>query len=102
SIAAYTDPDGSSEGWVPSSDGAFVVNEPVGAMTWCPNDNVPTDKATYALHVTVPGTLEVLANGRLATDTTGADATHTRNWTEDAPMATYLVTATNGEFDVKT
>ena len=48
-VVAYTDPDGSEEGWVPTSDGAFVVNEPVGAMSWFPNDNVPTDKATYDL-----------------------------------------------------
>jgi aminopeptidase N len=101
-IAAYTDPDGSSEGWVPSSDGAFVVNEPVGAMTWFPTDNVPTDKATYAFHVTVPGTREVIANGRLVSDAANPDGTHTWNWAESAPMASYLVTATNGEFDVTT
>jgi aminopeptidase N len=101
-IAAYTDPDGSSEGWVPSTDGAFVVNEPVGAMTWFPTNNVPTDKATYAFHVTVPGTREVIANGRLVSDSANADGTHTWKWVESAPMASYLVTATNGEFDVTT
>src|SRR4051794_1825167 len=101
-IAAYADPDGSSEGWVPSTDGAFVVNEPVGAMTWFPTNNVPTDKATYALHVTVPGTREVIANGRLVSDVAGADGTHTWNGAETAPMASSLVTATNGEFDVTT
>jgi aminopeptidase N len=101
-IAAYTDPDGSSEGWVPSTDGAFVVNEPVGAMTWFPTNNVPTDKATYAFHVTVPGTREVVGNGRLVSDAANADGTHTWNWVESAPMASYLVTATNGEFDLTT
>src|SRR3954471_5788505 len=101
-IAAYTDPDGSDEGWVPTSDGAFVVNEPVGAMSWFPTNNVPTDKATYAFHVTVPGTREVIANGRLVSDAANPDGTHTWNWVESEPMASYLVTATNGEFDVTT
>ena len=98
-ITAYTDPDGSSEGWVPSSDGAFVVNEPVGAMSWFPNNNVPTDKATYDLRITVPGSREVLGSGRLASNAANADGTRTWHWVESQPMASYLVTATNGEFD---
>jgi aminopeptidase N len=100
-IVPYTDPDGSSEGWVPTSDGAFVVNEPVGSMSWFPNNNVPTDKATYDLHVTVPGSLEVIGNGTLVSNTVGPDGKRTWHWREDSPMATYLVTATSGEFDVK-
>jgi aminopeptidase N len=99
-ITAYTDPDGSSEGWVPSSDGAFVVNEPVGAMSWFPNNNVPTDKATYDLRVTVPGSREVIGNGKLVSNTLNANGTRTWHWAEDSPMASYLVTATNGEFDI--
>jgi aminopeptidase N len=98
-VAGYTDPDGSSEGWVATNDGAFVVNEPVGAMSWFPNDNVPTDKATYDLHVTVPGSLEVIGNGRLASNAANGDGTRTWHWVESQPMASYLVTATNGEFD---
>jgi aminopeptidase N len=99
-ITAYTDPDGSSEGWVPSSDGAFVVNEPVGAMSWFPNNNVPADKATYDLRITVPASREVIANGRLASNTLNADGTRSWHWVEDSPMASYLVTATNGDFDM--
>jgi aminopeptidase N len=97
---AYTDPDGSEEGWVPTSDGAFVVNEPVGSMSWFPNDNVPTDKATYDLHVTVPAASKVIGNGRLVGDPATADGKSTWHWREDSPMASYLVTATNGAFDL--
>jgi aminopeptidase N len=99
-IVPYTDPDGSREGWVPTSDGAFVVNEPVGSMSWFPNNNVPTDKATYDLRVTVPGSLEVIGNGLLVSNTVAPDGKRTWHWREDSPMATYLVTATNGQFDV--
>ena len=98
-VASYTDPDGSSEGWVSSSDGAFVVNEPVGSMSWFPNNNVPTDKATYDLHISVPGSREVIANGRLVSNALNANGTRTWSWTAPEPMATYLVTASNGEFD---
>jgi aminopeptidase N len=100
-IAAYTDPDGSSEGWVATSDGAFVANEPVGSMSWFPNDDVPTDKATYDLRITVPASREVLGNGRLVggVPSPNADGTRTWHWVDSQPTSSYLVTATNGEFD---
>ena len=97
----YIDPDGSSEGWAPTSDGAFVVGEPVGAMAWFPNNNHPTDKALYDLRVTVPDTVEVIGNGRLVANT-AVGGKRTWHWREDSPMATYLVTATTGQFDITT
>jgi hypothetical protein len=60
----FQDPDESYEGFLPTSDGAYVVNEPVGAMTWFPNNNVPTDKALYDITVTVPPGSTVFGNGR--------------------------------------
>ena len=42
-----TDPDQSIEGWVPTDDGAFVVNEPQGSPGWYPVNDNPRDKATY-------------------------------------------------------
>jgi hypothetical protein len=38
------DPDGSSEGWVPTSDGAFVVNEPQGSPGWYPSAHETFDE----------------------------------------------------------
>jgi hypothetical protein len=100
-MSAYIDPDGSQEGWVPSTGGAFVVNQPVGAMAWFPNNNHPTDKALYDMRVTVPEGSTVIANGRLVSDSTSADGErHTWHWREDSPMASYLTTATNGPFDL--
>jgi hypothetical protein len=97
-ITPYNDPDGSQEGWVVSGDGAFVVNEPIGSMSWFPNNNVPFDKATYDMHITVPATSWVFGNGRLISqETNGPDGTW--HWREDSPMASYLTTATNGLFD---
>lgn len=42
-----TDPDTSIEGWVPTDDGAFVVNEPQGSPGWYPVNDNPRDKAAY-------------------------------------------------------
>ena len=59
-----TDADTSLEGWIPACypldppqtcDGAFVVNEPIGAQGWFPSNNFQTDKATFDTRVTVPG-----------------------------------------------
>ena len=59
------DPDKSIEGWVPTDDGAFVVNEPQGAPGSFPVNDNPQDKATYDFTVTVPAGHTVMANGVL-------------------------------------
>jgi aminopeptidase N len=92
------DPDESIEGWVPTHDGAFVVNEPQGSPGWYPVNDVPTDKATYDFKVTVPEGHTVMANGDLVSHTT-TGAGEVWRWSEDAPMAPYLATATNGVFE---
>jgi aminopeptidase N len=50
--------------------------------------------------VTVPGSVTVIGSGRLVSDAANASGTHTWSWREDSPMASYLVTATNGAFDL--
>jgi aminopeptidase N len=94
-----TDPDGSSDGWIPTSDGAFVANQPQGAPTWFPCNDHPTDKATYDFRLTVPNGLVAVANGELEARRRHRHRT-TFIWSEDSPMATYLATATIGRFEV--
>ena len=94
-----TDPDGSSEGWFPTDDGAIVVGEPIGAQGWFPSDNAPDDKATYDISVTVPDGITALGNGELISQDV-ADGRRTWHWREGHPMATYLATATVGVFDL--
>jgi aminopeptidase N len=94
-----TDPDQSIEGWVPTDDGAFVVNEPQGSPGWYPVNDNPRDKATYDFRVTVPEGLTVMANGVLVSEThSGGKATWV--WRESDPMAPYLSTTTLGKFDL--
>jgi aminopeptidase N len=91
------DPDKSIEGWIPTDDGAFVVNEPQGSPGWFPVNDNPRDKATYEFAVSVPQGHTVMANGELVSHTTGGGK-ETWRWREDSPMASYLATATNGPF----
>ena len=106
----HIDPDSSSEGWIracsvnsdpPSNcDGAFVVSEPIGAMTWFPSNNYPTDKAVYDTAITVPSTHRAIGIGELVSPpVSNGNGTMTWNWSEDDPTATYLTTATVGFFN---
>lgn len=103
-----TDADESLEGWIPACyplaepqtcDGAFVVNEPIGAQGWFPSNNFPTDKATFDTNITVPADLEAVGIGELVSSTHNGNGTETWAWSEDDPTSTYLTTATNGNFD---
>jgi len=96
-----TDPDRSIEGWVPTDDGAFVVNEPQGSPGRYPVNDNPRDKATFDFRVTVPEGLTAMANGKLmSNDTSGGKTTWV--WRETDPMAPYLATTTLGKFDLST
>jgi aminopeptidase N len=96
-----TDPDGSIEGWVPTEDGAFVVNEPQGSPSWYPCNDTPGDKAGFDITVTVPQGLTAVANGVLV-DAATADGRTTYRWSQPRPMSTYLAFATTGVFRIST
>jgi aminopeptidase N len=95
------DPDESSEGFVPTGDGAFVVNEPQGSPGWYPANDTPRDKATYTIAMAVPAGLTAVGNGALVSQTAAGGRT-TFTWRERFPMAPYLTTITIGKFVVTT
>jgi aminopeptidase N len=76
-----------------------VADEPQGAPTWFPCNDYPTDKATYDFRITVPRGVTAVANGKLVRRVRRAHRS-IFVWSEEAPMATYLATATNGRFKV--
>jgi aminopeptidase N len=94
------DPDEAIEGWVPTDDGAMVVNEPQGAPGWFPVNDTPLDKATYDMAITVPAGRTAIGNGVLISRQTRRDTT-TWRWLVTTPMASYLATATNGTFQTR-
>lgn len=93
------DSGGALYGFVATPDGALVANEPNGAPTWYPVDDRPTDKATYTVSVDVPLGKTAVSNGDLVSFPSAAGRT-VWTWREAQPMASYLATATIGDFDL--
>lgn len=109
-INHITDPDGSREGWVracrvtpPSPTnltcfGSFTVSEPVGSESWFPNNDIPSDKATFDTTTMVPTELlplnewTALGTGELVSKVVGGNGKTTWRWREDLPTSTYLTT----------
>ena len=96
------DIEGANYGFVSFPDGALVANEPEGAATWYPVNDIPTDKATYDFRITVPEGKTAIANGELvgAPTTTGGLTTYV--WRATDPMASYLSTASIGDYVLTT
>jgi aminopeptidase N len=91
---------GQPYGFLPTDDGAFVATVPNAASTWFPCNDHPSDKARYAIAVTVPEGLFAASNGKLLGQAT-VDGRSTYVWRESSPMAPSSVTATIGRFDVR-
>ena len=85
-------------GWHSDNGVIYTVSQPSGAMTWYPNNNHPTDKATFTFQITVPDGVTAAATG-LLTDETSADGKTTTTWHMDDPMATYLAAIYIGDFE---
>lgn len=91
------DPD--SAGLFLTDDGLWSVNEPAGARTWLPVNDHPTDKAAWTFDLTVPAPLTAVANGALLGSDT-VDGWTTWSWTQDEPMASYLITFLVGDYEL--
>ena len=88
-------------GWQKVGDTIFTLDEPQGAATWFPVNDLLADKATYTFRLTVPSAYTATANGVLTgTETTGAKQTFT--WKMDQPMASYLARSDVGKFTLET
>jgi aminopeptidase N len=86
-------------GWWRRDSGVYVVSEVVGAASWYPGSDHPTDKATYTIGVTVDEPWVVAANGELAT-VEELDGARRYVFESAEPMATYLATVCIADFAV--
>ena len=86
-------------GWVDMDDYSVVIAEPIGAATWIPSNDHPSDKALFTLTATVPDPLEAVSNGNLVSRTS-ATGRSTFVWKADEPMSTYLMTVAVGEYEL--
>jgi hypothetical protein len=100
----HHDGDGTTEGWFRASDGGFVTTEPVGSEAWMPLNNFPTAKPTYDFYDTVAAGKTAIANGILVTtkshpaDTEFPGGSTTWHWHSVAPVASYLVEDSVGDY----
>ena len=90
------DPDGSTEGWFRTPDGAVGVGEPIGTAAWLACNNAPRDKASFDIQITVPAGVKAVSNGRLVSRQK-VDRRVRWSWSEPAPMATYLALVDIGD-----
>jgi len=88
-------------GWVTTRDGAMVVGEPEGSMTWYPVSDHQTDKATYSFEITVPDGKVAVANGMPSRPAATIDGWTTWYWDAPDQQASYLTTASVGDFVVR-
>ena len=95
------DIEGALYGWVTTRDGAMVVGEPEGSMTWYPVSDHQTDKATYSFEITVPEGKVAVANGLPAGDPVTEDGWTTWFWDAPDAQASYLTTASVGDYDLR-
>ncbi len=87
-------------GWVDlGDDWSTVIAEPVGAATWFPSNDHPSDKAIVNVTATVPAGLEAVAGGRLVERTDAADRS-TFRWEAAEPMSPYLASLTVGDMQL--
>jgi hypothetical protein len=87
-------------GFVHTDDGTVVIGQPHGPDTWYPVNDHPIDKAAYTFKISVPAGLEAIANGVLK-DKRTSHGWSTWTWDAKEPMASYLTTATIGQFDLR-
>lgn len=109
------DPDGSLEGWVRACRtgepgranrhcfGAVTMSEPIGAQSWFPNNNIPSDRATFTTTTRVPSKAGprqwiALGTGELISRTEEADGRTAWKWRESRPTQTYVTTGSVGRF----
>jgi aminopeptidase N len=87
-------------GWQTHGREAFVASEPAGAATFFPANDHPSDKATYAFHITAPADQVVATNGEPIGRRAGTGGTATWDSVARDPIATYLVQVAIGDFEV--
>ncbi|BDZ54933.1 M1 family metallopeptidase [Agromyces marinus] len=95
------DIEGALYGWVTQRDGALVASEPDGSMTWYPVSDHQTDKATYSFEITVPEGKVAVANGIQPKPEETANGWTTWFWDAPDQQASYLTTASVGDFDLR-
>lgn len=87
-------------GWQEDTAGSwFTMSEPNGTSTWVPVNDHPSDKAVWTVTLDTPTDATGVSNGRLLSSN---EANGRRRWVWHTaqPMASYLVFAAIGDFEL--
>lgn len=87
-------------GWWHEDETVFIVGEPSGAERWFPVNGHPSDGATYALHLTVPMGVEVVASGSPVGESV-ADGWTTTDWAITREVPPYVVSFVAGDLVIE-
>ncbi|MDQ4502642.1 M1 family metallopeptidase [Sinomonas sp. ASV322] len=84
-------------GWEELDDGVLVAGQPVGAPTWFPCNDHPSQKAAFRIAVTADAGYRVVSNGVLTSRRTRSSR---ETWVYDQPepMSPYLATVLIGRY----
>ena len=84
-------------GWFKYRKATYVVSEPVGASSFFPANDEPTDKAFFIFNITVPEGFTGVANGVLV-GSKPVDGKRRFTWAMLEPMTTWLTTVHVNKF----
>ena len=86
-------------GWhITGANETWTMQEPLGAYSWFPVNDQPSDKALYDITLSVPSPMVGVANGELvSTEEVGGVTTNTFHL--DEPASSYLITTAFGAFE---
>ena len=87
-------------GWFRHDGGSYVVSEPIGASTFFPANDEPTDKATFSFEITVPEGFQAVANGVFG-GSRSVEGGRRFSWRMDQPMTTWLATVHINQFALR-
>lgn len=87
-------------GWQADDEGGwFTMSEPDGTSSWVPVSGHPSDKATWNITLDTPKDAVGVSNGRLVSRKVHGER-RSWVWDTDEPMASYLVLAAIGDYDL--
>src|SRR5207245_2419022 len=85
-------------GWDELTNGALVASQPIGAPSWFPCNDHPSDRASYRVRITADSPYSVQVTGNLLSKQRRASMT---TWTYERPEPTpsYLMSVQIGQYD---
>lgn len=86
-------------GYDPADEHVFSQGEAIEARHWYPCFDAPNEKFTSEITCHVPQGMIALSNGKLLTQESDANGLVAFHWTQELPLANYLIVLAAGHFN---